>query len=447
MIGDDLRARGSSIAKLCRTPPASPSPSAFGYVDPARSSHISKRRFPAVKAPIIRKPLIIVSDFMRGEAAGGFVLMAAAALALIVANSPLSELYFESLHAKLGGMSVLHWINDGLMVIFFLLVGLEIKREMLVGQLSSWPRRALPGIGALGGMIVPALIYVSFNRDDPAALRGWAIPTATDIAFALGVLSMLGKRVPISIKVFLTALAIIDDLGAVVIIALFYTNELSVLYLSLAAAVIALLVVLNRSGVRSLWPYMVLGSVLWFLVLRSGVHATIAGVALALTVPLRMKGDMREAPLTLLENSLQRVVPFLIIPLFGFANAGLSLAGMTAARLVEPLTLGVALGLLCGKVIGVFGFSSIAIRFGLARLPQEASWIQLAGVSLLCGVGFTMSLFIGLLAFAHHPVLQSEVKVGILGGSLLAGIAGYIVLRMVSSATATATDPEPDRSS
>jgi NhaA family Na+:H+ antiporter len=426
-------------------PPASPPPSASGTVDPARSSHISKRRFPAVKAPIIRKPLIIVSDFMRGEAAGGFVLMAAAALALIVANSPLSELYFESLHVKLGGMSVLHWINDGLMVIFFLLVGLEIKREMLVGQLSSWPRRVLPGIGALGGMIVPALIYVTFNRADSAALRGWAIPTATDIAFALGVLSMLGKRVPVSIKVFLTALAIIDDLGAVVIIALFYTNELSVLYLALAAAVIAVLVVLNRSGVRRLWPYMVLGSVLWFLVLRSGVHATIAGVALALTVPLRMNSDVSKAPLGVLENSLHRVVPFLIIPLFGFANAGLSLAGMTVSRLVEPLTLGVALGLLCGKIIGVFGFSSIAIGCRIARLPQESSWIQLAGVSLLCGIGFTMSLFIGLLAFAHHPVLQSEVKVGILSGSLLAGIVGYVVLRMARSPQTDASklDPSP----
>ena len=382
---------------------------------------------------------------MRGEAAGGIVLMAAAALALIAANSPVSELYFESLHAELAGMSVLHWINDGLMVVFFLLVGLEIKREMLVGQLSSWPRRILPGVGALGGMIVPALIYVGFNRDDSAALRGWAIPTATDIAFALGVLSMLGKRVPVSIKVFLTALAIIDDLGAVVIVAIFYTSELSVLYISLAAAVLALLIVLNRSGVRSLWPYMLLGAALWFLVLRSGVHATIAGVALALTVPLRMKGGKREAPLILLENSLQRVVPFLIIPLFGFANAGLSFAGMTAGHLVEPLTLGVALGLLCGKIIGVFGFSGIAIGCGLARLPQESSWMQLAGVSLLCGIGFTMSLFIGLLAFANHPLLQGEVKVGILGGSLLAGIGGFLVLRLARSASpatpASRSDP------
>ncbi len=401
--------------------------------DRARSFTISDKRFPAVHAPIIRKPLILVSDFMRGEAAGGLVLMAAAALALVVANSPLSETYFEFLRANVIGMNIQHWINDGLMVVFFLLVGLEIKREMLSGQLSTWPRRILPGIGALGGMLVPALIYITFNRDDPAALRGWAIPTATDIAFALGVLSILGNRVPVSIKVFLTALAIIDDLGAVVIIALFYTSKLSILYLLLSAAVVAILVTLNRVGVRLLWVYMLLGFILWLLVLQSGVHATIAGVVLALTIPLRMQSDYRDPPLIVLENSLQRVVPFLIIPLFGFANAGLSFAGLTAANLVEPLTLGVALGLLCGKIIGVFGFSSIAIGLGLARLPQGSSWLQLGGVALLCGIGFTMSLFIGLLAFAQHPHLQSEVKVGILGGSFVAGILGYIVLRLARS--------------
>ncbi|MBL0164309.1 MAG: Na+/H+ antiporter NhaA [Xanthomonadales bacterium] len=366
---------------------------------------------------------------MQGEASGGFVLMAAAALALIVANSPISEFYFESLHSYLAGLSVLHWINDGLMAIFFLFVGLEIKREMLVGQLSSWPRRMLPGIGALGGMIVPALIYVAFNRHHPEALRGWAIPTATDIAFALGVLSLLGKRVPTSIKVFLAALAIIDDLGAVLIIALFYTSDLSFLYLTLAGGVLLTLVGLNLSGVRRLTPYMVLGAILWFFVLKSGVHATLAGVALALTIPLRMSDEFQDPPLITLEHSLNRVVPFLIVPLFGFANAGLSFEGLTLANLVDPLTLGVALGLLCGKIIGVFGFSSVAIGIGIARLPQNASWMQMCGVALLCGIGFTMSLFIGLLAFANHPVLQSEVKIGILGGSLVAGLLGYLVLR------------------
>lgn len=395
------------------------------------------------QTPILRRPVIVISEFMRGEASGGFVLMAAAALALVVANSPLSGIYFESLQANLGPMSVLHWINDGLMVAFFLLVGLEIKRELLVGHLSSWPRRLLPGIGALGGMIVPALIYVAFNRDDPAALRGWAIPTATDIAFALGVLSLLGKRVPVSIRVFLTALAIIDDLGAVVIIALFYTSELSVLNLALAGAVLVALIMLNRSGVARLWPYLLLGAILWFFVLRSGVHATLAGVALALTIPLRIVSESRDPPLMALENSLHRVVPMLIIPLFGFANAGLSFAGLSVANFVEPLTLGVALGLLCGKIIGVFGFSGIAIGCRLAQLPHAASWMQMGGVALLCGIGFTMSLFIGLLAFAEHPVLQGEVKLGILGGSLVAGILGYLVLRFARSRVAT--ELEQDR--
>ena len=414
-----------------------------GQTDRARKFPIKKKkRFPMVRKKALRKPLILVSDFMRGEAAGGFVLMAAAALALAVANSPFSSMYFESLEATLAGMSVLHWINDALMVIFFLLVGLEIKREMLEGQLSTWASRILPGVGALGGMLVPALIFVAFNRDDPSVLRGWAIPTATDIAFALGVLSLLGKRVPVSIKVFLTALAIIDDLGAVVIIALFYTSELSVLHLALAAFVVAMLVVLNRSGVRVLWPYLVLGALLWFLILNSGVHATIAGVALALTIPLRMPGDRREAPLTVLESSLHRVVPFLIIPLFGFANAGLSFADLTAEDLVEPLTLGVGLGLVFGKLVGVFGFSGIAIASGFARLPEESSWLQMIGVSLLCGIGFTMSLFIGLLAFASNPILQGEVKFGILAGSLLAGCGGYVILRLARpapSAPAVAT--------
>ncbi len=397
-----------------------------------------------LQTPLIRKPVILVTEFMRGEASGGFVLMAAAALALIVANSPVSDFYFESLHSYLAGLSVLHWINDGLMAIFFLFVGLEIKREMLVGQLSSWPRRILPGIGALGGMIVPALIYVAFNHDHPEALRGWAIPTATDIAFALGVLSLLGKRVPTSIKVFLAALAIIDDLGAVLIIAIFYTSDLSALYLALAGGVLLALIGLNVAGVRRLTPYMVLGAILWFFVLKSGVHATLAGVALALTIPLRMSDEFQDPPLITLEHSLNRVVPFLIVPLFGFANAGLSFDGLTVANLVDPLTLGVALGLLCGKIIGVFGFSSIAIGTGIARLPQNASWMQMCGVALLCGIGFTMSLFIGLLAFANHPVLQSEVKVGILGGSLIAGILGYLVLRFAKRRDENASDDESD---
>ncbi|PDQ17896.1 Na+/H+ antiporter NhaA [Mesorhizobium sanjuanii] len=384
---------------------------------------------------ILRKrPISILREFLDSEAAGGIVLMVAAALALIVANSPLADLYFEALHAYLGPLSVSHWINDGLMAVFFLLVGLEIKREMLDGQLSTWPRRALPGIAAAGGMLVPALVYVAINRDNPAALSGWAIPTATDIAFALGVLSLLGSRVPVSLKIFLTALAIIDDLGAVIIIAIFYTSDLSLAYLGAAFAVIALLVVLGRMQVLTLLPYLVLGVVLWVLVLKSGVHATLAGVALALTIPLKVtpgiSHDLEDSPLHRLEHGLHKIVPFVVIPIFGFANAGVSLAGLSPAALVEPLTLGVAAGLVAGKLVGVFGSSALAIRFGLADLPVNATWLHMVGISLLCGIGFTMSLFIGLLAFAGNVELQDAVKVGILAGSFIAAILGAAVLLM-----------------
>ena len=379
-----------------------------------------------------QRPVSVFREFLDSEASGGIILMAAAALALVVANSPLADGYFSALHAYLGPLSVSHWINDGLMAVFFLLVGLEIKREMLDGQLSTWPRRILPGIAAAGGMAVPALIYVLINRDNSAALPGWAIPTATDIAFALGVLSLLGNRVPASLKVFLTALAIIDDLGAVIIIALFYTSGLSLPYLAGALAVLAALVALNRAGVRHLGPYVLLGLVLWFLVLKSGVHATLAGVALALTIPLErspgLEHDLEVSPLHRMEHALHGIVPFLIVPIFGFANAGVSLAGLTPAALVEPLTLGVAAGLVLGKLIGVFGTSAIAIRLGFADLPANAGWSHMAGVSLLCGIGFTMSLFIGLLAFANSAELQDAVKVGILFGSLLAALLGSAVL-------------------
>lgn len=378
------------------------------------------------------RPISIFREFLDGEAAGGIILIAAAALALIVANSPLAETYFAALHAYLGPLSVLHWVNDALMAVFFLLVGLEIKREMLDGQLSTWPRRMLPGIAAAGGMVVPALVYVTINRDNAAALPGWAIPTATDIAFALGVLSLLGNRVPASLKVFLTALAIIDDLGAVIIIALFYTSGLSLAYLAAALAVIVILIVLNRMGVLSLVPYLVLGAVLWVLVLKSGVHATLAGVALALTIPLRatpgIAHDLEHSPLHRLEHALHRFVPLIIIPIFGFANAGVSLAGFTPATLVEPLTLGVAAGLVVGKLVGVLGASALAIKLGLADLPMRAGWMQMTGIALLCGIGFTMSLFIGLLAFADNPALQDAVKVGILAGSLVAALAGAALL-------------------
>ena len=379
-----------------------------------------------------RRQVSIFREFIDSESSGGLVLMAAAVAALLVANSPLSTYYFEGLHAYLGPLSVSHWINDGLMAIFFLLVGAEIKREMLDGQLSTWPRRVLPGIAAAGGMLFPALIYVALNYDQPETIRGWAIPTATDIAFALGVLSLLGNRVPASLKVFLTALAIIDDLGAVIIIALFYTSELSMLYLGAAAAVLAVLIVMNRLGVMKLWLYLILGAVLWFVVLKSGVHATLAGVALALTIPLRQSPgiarDLEVSPLHRLEHGLHTVVPFIIIPVFGFANAGVSFAGMELSALTEPLTLGVALGLVFGKLIGVFGTAYVAIRTGIADMPANSGWSHILGVAFLCGIGFTMSLFIGLLAFAGNEVLQEEVKVGILSGSLIAGVLGALVL-------------------
>ncbi|WP_027052666.1 Na+/H+ antiporter NhaA [Mesorhizobium erdmanii] len=385
-----------------------------------------------------QRPVSVFREFLDGEAAGGIILMVAAALALIVANSPLAETYFSVLHAYLGPLSVSHWVNDGLMAVFFLLVGLEIKREMLDGQLSTWPRRVLPGIAAAGGMLVPALVYVLINRNNGPALSGWAIPTATDIAFALGVLSLLGSRVPASLKVFLTALAIIDDLGAVIIIAIFYTSGLSLAYLGAAFAVIAVLVVLNRMRVMTLVPYLVLGAILWVLVLKSGVHATLAGVALALTIPLeRAAGighDLDHSPLHRLEHGLQRIVPFFVIPIFGFANAGVSLAGLSFGALIEPLTLGVAAGLVVGKLVGVLGSSALAIRLGLADLPAHAGWSHMVGISLLCGIGFTMSLFIGLLAFAGDVALQDAVKVGILAGSFIAAILGAAVLLMAPAA-------------
>jgi NhaA family Na+:H+ antiporter len=372
----------------------------------------------------------VLREFLDSEAAGGILLMGAAALALFVANSPLAESYFQLLHAPLGGLDVLHWINDGLMALFFLLVGLEIKREVLGGQLSTWANRALPGIAAAGGVIVPGLIYAAVNTGNAETLRGWAIPTATDIAFALGVLSLLGSRVPTSLKVFLATLAIVDDLVAVLVIAVFYAADLNVAALAGAGAVTLMLIGLNRLKIARLAPYLVLGSALWWLVLLSGVHATIAGVILALTIPLRRSKaapDDVTSPLLRLERGMSPWVAFLIVPVFGFANAGVSFAGMSAGVLFEPVTLGVALGLFIGKQVGVFGAAAVAIKLRLATLPAGASWLQFYGVALLCGIGFTMSLFIGLLAFPN-PALQDEVKVGVLIGSLASALCGLAVL-------------------
>lgn len=394
------------------------------------------------------RPVSFLQAFLRSEALGGYVLMLAAVVALIVANSPLAPGYFEILGAKLGFQagpvllkeSVLHWINDGLMAVFFLLVGLEIKREVLDGQLRGAARIVLPGIAALGGMAMPALIYVLLNLGSPDTLRGWAIPAATDIAFALGILALLGSRVPTSLKVFLTALAILDDLGAIVIIALFYTSELNLFALGMAGALLACLFCLNRAGVLRLAPYLLIGAVLWYFVLKSGVHATLAGVALALTIPLRPRNQGRagkHSPLHALEHALHKPVALLIVPLFGFANAGVSFAGMGLSSLAQPVPLGVALGLFLGKQLGVFGFAWLAIRTGVASLPRHASFTQLYGVALLCGIGFTMSLFIGALAFSD-PAAVDATKIGVLTGSLASAVAGFLLLRTGGSSVPAA---------
>ncbi|SCW94963.1 MULTISPECIES: Na+/H+ antiporter NhaA [unclassified Pseudomonas] len=374
-----------------------------------------------------------LSRFFAAESAGGLVLMGAALAAIAVANSPWSADYFSLLKIDALGLSIEHWINDGLMAVFFLLVGLEIKREMLMGQLSSWSQRSLPGFAALGGMLVPALIYSVVNWGNAQTMSGWAIPAATDIAFALGVLSLLGKRAPVSLKVFLSALAILDDLGAVLIIALFYASDLSFNMLLASLGTTALLVVLNRCGVRRLPPYLIVGALLWFFMLKSGIHATLAGVILAFFIPLGNPVDERKSPLLYLEEKMHPWVAFAIVPIFGFANAGVSLAGISPSNLIDPVPLGVALGLLLGKQLGVFGLATLIIRCGLARLPEGASWLQLYGVALLCGIGFTMSLFIGALAFPGAPHLVDEVKVGVLLGSTLAAILGIIVLMNANS--------------
>lgn len=389
------------------------------------------------KSPIPLRAPSIMRRFLDSESSGGITLMAAAALALIVANSAAASTYFTVLKLYIGPLSVLHWINDALMALFFLLVGLEIKREFLDGQLASWPNRILPGIAAAGGVIVPALIFVAFNLNDPAKLRGWAVPSATDIAFALGVLSLLGSRVPTSLKVFLATLAILDDLAAVVIIAIFYTAELSLPYLGAAFAAAAVLVTMNRMGVSRLLPYLIVGFILWFFVLNSGVHATVAGVITALAIPLkpgRARPDDMTSPLHKLEHALAKPVAFIIVPIFGFANAGISFARLDGSVLIDTLTLGIAVGLFIGKQIGVFGAAWLAIKTGIAQKPMGASWLQLYGVSILCGIGFTMSIFIGLLSFPSE-LLLSETKIGVLVGSGLSAICGWLLLRMAPTRT------------
>jgi len=378
-----------------------------------------------------------IKRFLDLEAASGLLLMLAAALALVIANSPLAPTYDRllSLHFAITidekgvDKPLLLWINDGLMAVFFLLVGLEIKREALAGELSSWSKAALPVIAAVGGMAVPALVYLLCNLGSPATLDGWAIPAATDIAFALGVLSLLGDRVPQSLKIFLLALAIIDDLGAIVIIAFFYTADLSLLSLGLAAATLAVLLGLNRLGVRSLAPYLLVGLVLWLCVLKSGVHATLAGVAVAAFIPLSKRPGETDSPLERLEHGLHPWVAYAIMPLFAFANAGVSLGGLSFGALLEPLPLGIALGLFLGKQAGVMAFAWAAVRCRLAQLPDGVDWRAFYGVACLTGIGFTMSLFIGTLAFYEKPDAGVGVRVGVLVGSIAAALLGYFWLR------------------
>ncbi|MHC2147599.1 Na+/H+ antiporter NhaA [Pseudomonas sp. 210_17 TE3656] len=378
--------------------------------------------------------------FFQLEAASGLLLIAAAALALIINNSPLSYLYNGLLDvpvvAQIGALKIakplLLWINDGLMALFFLLIGLEVKREIIDGHLSKPSQIVLPGAAAIGGMVVPALIYWFLNKDNPAAVAGWAIPMATDIAFALGVLALLGKRVPVSLKLFLMTLAIIDDLGAIIVIALFYSGELSSLSLMLAGACLLALIAMNRLGVVKLGPYMVIGLILWVCVLKSGVHATLAGVTLALCIPLRTR-NAEPSPLLTLEHALHPWVAYGILPLFAFANAGVSLAGVTLESFTHHVPMGIAVGLLLGKTVGVFGLTWIAVKLGMAALPGGANWGQVLGVAILCGIGFTMSLFVGSLAFVPGSSEYAGMdRMGILTGSILAALIGYGITALAS---------------
>jgi len=373
--------------------------------------------------------------FFKLEAASGLLLLISAVIALFISNSNLSNLYFETLNRYLFvginnfgiKMSLLHWINDALMAVFFFFVTLEIKREFLQGELSNRKQALLPIIAAIGGMLVPALIYVYINFQTGDTLNGWAIPSATDIAFSLGVLSLLGSRVPISLKVFLTALAIIDDLGAIVIIAFFYSGDLSIKYLSLLLITFIALIILNKFNIKKFIPYLLLGLILWFFTHESGIHATISGVLLATVIPHRKK-EKDFSLLTKIEHSISPYVAFGIMPLFALANAGVSLSGMNFDSLLLPVPLGILLGLFIGKQIGVFLFSIISIKLKIAQMPNNANWLNFYGVGVLTGIGFTMSLFVGNLAFVENVQYISGVKIGVLTGSLLSTVFGYVLL-------------------
>ena len=373
--------------------------------------------------------------FFKLEAASGLVLLIAAIIALVISNSNFSELYFSTLEQYLFiginnfglKLSVHHWINDLLMAIFFFFVTLEIKREFIQGELSNLKKALLPIIGAVGGMVIPALFYVAINFENSETLNGWAIPSATDIAFSLGILSLLGSRVPISLKIFLTALAIIDDLGAILIIAFFYSGDLNISYLSLILISYIFLLILNKYGVKKFIPYFIIGAFMWYFTYKSGIHATIAGVLLASTIPHRVK-DKDYSLLIKLEHAISPYVAFIIMPIFAFANAGVSLEGLSLSSLLLPVPLGILLGLFIGKQVGVMIFSFIAVKLGAAEMPDNASWLTLYGVSVLTGIGFTMSLFVGNLAFAENIQYIDGVKIGVLAGSLLSTVFGYFIL-------------------
>jgi len=379
--------------------------------------------------------------FLNSEAAGGIILILSAAIAMIIANSPLYDLYHDLLHdiqgpvltKKLGPMTPHLWINDGLMVIFFLYVGLEIKRELVDGRLSTWDKRRLPVIAAIAGMACPAIIYLVETGGDPAVVNGWAIPAATDIAFAMGVLALLGKRAPTSLKLFLVTVAIVDDMGAVAIIALFYTEGLAPIWLGAAAVVMAAMYALNRFRVMNLIPYLLLTVVLWYAILQSGVHATIAGVLAAFMIPIiKTPGapDAHDSPLHRLEHGISPWSSFLIIPLFGFANAGVSLEGVGLGEAFAPVPLGIASGLFLGKQIGIFGSVWLSVKLGIASRLRGATWLQVYAVAALCGIGFTMSLFIGALAFPGNALLIDEAKIGVIMGSVVSALLGYTILRV-----------------
>jgi len=398
-------------------------------------------------------PIMVIDklkEFLCMESASGILLLIAASLAIVVENSAAKYLYDALLgtpvEIKIGDFEIakplLLWINDGLMAIFFFLIGLEVKREFLAGELADPARVVLPVIAAVGGMAIPAAIYVSVNWGDPVAMKGWAIPSATDIAFALGVLALLGNRIPQSLKLFLMTLAIIDDLGAIIIIAVFYTADLSFLSLLLATIAIVGLFIMNRRGVLRLAPYMLIGLVLWAAVLKSGVHATLAGVLTAFFIPFKRDAGETQTQLERLEHDIHPSVAYGILPLFAFANAGISFEGITLESMLHPVPFGIAAGLFIGNQIGVFGFSWLAIKLGISKMPQAVSWMQLYGAALLCGIGFTMSLFVGSLAFEQGgPDFAVDDRLGILLGSLASGLLGYSVLRFFSGNKRLAPTP------